>query len=566
MKDLPLILVVLLLATTALVSCAPAAPLAAGPSNDLAALEPTLRKSLSWDCPSLNQKYPVNIYYLEETTGSQAREVIVYVKNRAWERIGKEDDLSILKDYIGRRFIVVTLDFGHEPRAVSTSVDNDIHLLYRALFGYKTPSILRAIGLEPKPVRCFILPQGYRVATDLTYWEIDKHGVYGTMEYIMKSYNEEIVPKVPGMKAAEKPSDMVDRNGRPFDLRIKMDIIYPSQADRKLPVFVYSETQQTRNTHHQYLFQMRGYVYVVMGHCFNPCVTHYWHFIKFTLDHWNGLACYSAGMRYLNKNAEQYSMDMDHVGMMGISKGQYAVTRLSAPDHAAGAESKKFEGFPEGTPEPQPWPGYPSNIHAGWQGMGMGLWEKEYITADYVPTILACGENDREVITKEGTPGFLEVLEKLDINHVNLFMEGLGHSLSFGYDKRLGVDRYQLVNDFFDRYLKVKDRLPPVVLMTTPRDGAENVAPASEISVHFAPVIDQRTIQAKPGIKVTRLSDNQEVKGNWRSTRRGTRFVFVPEQALRANERYGITITKEVKDQAGTPLATETDVQFKTGT
>jgi len=32
-----------------------------------------------------------------------------------------------------------------------------------------------------------------------------------------------------------------------------------------------------------------------------------------------------------------------------------------------------------------------------------------------------------------------------------------------GYDKRLGVDRYQLVNDFFDRYLKVKDKLPPVV-------------------------------------------------------------------------------------------------------
>ena len=560
------------------VACLAFVDIAGAQTEDLAALKPYLRKSTQFGFASLNKEFPVDIYYLEQSTGPDARDVILYVKNRAWERIGSEEDLSILQDYVNQKFIVVTLDLGNTPEAVSPAIDWDIHLLYRAMFGYQTPSILRAIKLEPKPVRLFVLPEGYRVATDLTYWEIDRHGAYGTLEYIMKTYNEEIVPKIkdkdpdaPALQPATSPSDMIDRQGKPFDYRIKMDIVYPSQAGKKCPVFVYSDTQSTRNTHHQYLFPLRGYVYVVMGHCFNPCVTHYWHFINFTLDHWNGLACYTAAMRYLHMNADQYAMDTNHIGMMGISKGQYAVTRLSDPNHAQGEESKKyrdwpagFGDFPDGAPQPQPWQGYPSRIHAGWQGMGMGLWEKEYITRDYVPTILACGENDRDVITKEGNPGFLETLEKLDVNHVDLFMEGLGHSISVGYDKRLGVDRYQLVNDFFDRYLKVEAKLPPVVLIAAPRDGAEGVSPESPIWVQFAPVIDEKTIIGGTAVTVVNLADNQEVQGSWKASHGATKFSFVPERKLEKGQQYEVSVTGDVKDGAGTPLEAVRKVRFKT--
>jgi hypothetical protein len=529
----------------------------------LAALNPYLRKSLEWEVPSLNKKVPANIYFVDETTGDRPAEVIIYVKNSAWERIGTESDLSILKDYIGKRFIIVTMDLGNEPRAVSPAIDFDIHLMYRACAGYRTPSILRAIKLMPKDTRFFVLPEGYRVATDLTYWEIDKHAVFGTLEYVMKTYNEEIVPRDEGMNPARKPSDMVGPDGGPLDYRVMMDIVYPSQAKRKLPVFVWSDTQWSRPPHHRYLFQMRGYVYVLMAHCFNPCVA-YRHIGPFTLDHWNGLACYTAAMRYLYKNADKYSMDTDHIGMMGISKGQYAVTRLSAPNHDAFTESRKFAGYPGGSPELQPWQGYPSRIHAGWQGMGAGLWEKEYIYPDYAPTILACGENDRDVITKEGTPGFLEVLEKLDVNHVYLWMEGLGHSISVGYDKRLGVDRYLLVNDFFDRYLKVADKLPPVVLIATPYDGAESVDPADPVWVQFAPVIDETTILAGKGITVTDLGDAREVKGSWKVSHGGTKFTFVPAQPLGKGRQYEVSVTNAVKDKAGTALEAVKKVRFKT--
>jgi hypothetical protein len=562
-------------------------------SANLAELKPYLKKSVSWKCKTLNKKIALNIYYLEEKTDPDGRDVIVYVKNSAWERIGQEPDLSILSDFIKKKFIVITLDFGDDPKAVSPNIDNDINDLYSAVFGYQAESILKDIRLVPKEYRCFVIPEGYRVATDLVYWEIDKHGVYGTLEYIMKTYNEEIVPKVPGLKAASSPAEMVDRKGKPFDYTVKMDIIYPSMSKKKLPTFFYSETAQSRNAHceptsdgsHLNYFQLRGYVYVVMGHCFNPCTVHYWHFGDFTLDHWNGLACYTAAIRYLNANAEKYSINTNHIGGMGISKGQYAITRLSDPHNDNGMESKKFESFPEGipepeslpgqtvfvgtgslsegTPEPQPLSGYSSKIACGWQGMGMGLFESEYITHDYVPTILACGENDRDVITKEAFPRFLKRLEELDVNYIPLFMMGLGHSLSYGYDKQLGVDRYQLVIDFFDRYLKVEEKLPPAVLLVTPRDSAENVPPTSWISVYFAPVIDEKSVLGNNGIKLISLSDNTQVKGIWKASHGGTKFTFVPGQLLTHSERYKIVISTVVRDKAGVPLNKDKTVLFK---
>jgi hypothetical protein len=195
--------------------------------------------------------------------------------------------------------------------------------------------------------------------------------------------------------------------------------------------------------------------------------------------------------------------------------------------------------------------------------MGMGSFESEYITPDYEPTILACGENDRDVITKEAYPRFLNRMEELDVNYIPLFMQGLGHSLAYGYDKRLGVDRYQLVMDFFDRYLKVEDKLPPSVLLISPPDSAENVSPSSLISVYFAPVIDEKTILENNGISLVSLSDSAPVKGSWKSSHGGTKFTFVPDQALKNNEQYKIIISAKVRDKAGTHLNQGKTVHFK---
>jgi hypothetical protein len=542
-------------------------------ASDLSELKPYLKKTVSWKCTILDRNVPLNIYFSEGEVGPEGSDVIVYMKNSAWERIGQESDFSILSDYIQKKFIVITVDFGNDKQAVSPHFDMDLLEIFRAVYGYKTESLFKGLNLATKGFRCFFLPEGYRVATDLVYWEIDKHAVYGTMEYIMQSYNEDIVPKFPGMKSVSSPMEMVDRYGNPLDFTVKMDIIYPSQTKKKLPAIFNSEvigsiypTGMPRSylpQPHMAGFALRGYVCINIGHCFNPCVQHFFHFGKFTLDAWNGLACYTAAIRFLNVNSEIYRINTDYIGGIGISKGQYAITRLSDPNNASGKEISKFEGFPEGTPKPQPWPGYPSKIAAGWQGMGMGLFEPGYITADYVPNIVACGENDREVITKDGHPKFVARLEELDANYINLFMQGLEHEISYGYDERLGVDRYQLMIDFFDRYLKPKENLSPVVLIVSPHDNKNDVAPDSEISIDFAPVIDSRTILQDKGIVVMQTKNNQEVKGSWKAAHRGSRFTFKPDKAFSKGEQYSIHITTKVKDESGVKLDQEKITQFK---
>ena len=142
-------------------------------------------------------------------------------------------------------------------------------------------------------------------------------------------------------------------------------------------------------------------------------------------------------------------------------------------------------------------------------------------------------------------------------------MQGLGHSLSYGYDRRLGVDRYQLVMDFFDRYLKVEEKLPPCVLLIAPRDSAENISPASAITIYFAPVIDEATILDNSGIRLVSVSDNTEVKGSWKVSHGGTKFTFFPEHTLKNSEQYKIIISTKVRDKAGTTLTKEKTSHFK---
>lgn len=531
-------------------------------AQDLSSLQPHLKRSVEWTSPTLKRQLPLNIYFAGSPAKWEEPQVIVYLLNKSWQRIGQESDLSILSDYIKQRFVVITVDYGQEPKAVSPGFDEDLNVIFRGVYGHQVTSILKDLNFKPKEYRCFFLPAGYRVATDLVYWDIARHGAHGTLDFIMKSYNEDIVPKVPGLKAVSDPMEMVDRKGKPFDFTVKMDIVYPSQPKKKLPVIIHSETLSARNPNERPLnytphfagFLTRGYVYAVMAHCFNPCVNHYFHFGKFTLDHWNGLACYTAAIRFLNAHAEQYSLNPERIGMIGYSKGEYAITRLSDPNHAKGTESQKYAGYPTSSAEPQPWQGYPSTISAGMQGMGMGLFETEYITSDYVPNILICGENDREVITKQH-PVFVKRLEELDANHISLFMEGQGHELPYGYDKRMGVDRYQLVHDFFDRYLRVDEKLPPTVLVMSPCSDQKNIGANPDIYVQFAPVVNEKTILEKNAIRIIRTRDNSEISGRWKVSHGGTKFSFTPSQTLSENEQYKIQVTTKVRDKRGIRLA-----------
>ena len=59
------------------------------------------------------------------------------------------------------------------------------------------------------------------------------------------------------------------------------------------------------------------------------------------------------------------------------------------------------------------------------------------------------------------------------------------------------------------------------------------------------------------------LKDNSDEAGKWNVSHGGTKFTFVPDQPLVNNEEYEISITKNVKDEAGVSLEDERAVKFK---
>jgi hypothetical protein len=124
-------------------------------AKDLSDLNPYLRKSLSWKCTTQDKVVPLRVYYLGGDTGPDGSEVIVYLKNSAWDRTGQESDFSILNDYIQNKFIVITVDFGNDKLAVSPRFDKDLHEIFKAVYGFRTESLLKDLSLKPKEFRCF---------------------------------------------------------------------------------------------------------------------------------------------------------------------------------------------------------------------------------------------------------------------------------------------------------------------------------------------------------------------------------------------------------------------------
>ncbi len=547
--------------------------LAGGKANILFAEDPAeikqyLRKTTAWNCESLNKEVPVNIYYITRSTHSRpwniGSPVLVYVKNFGEKRIGEEPDSTILLDYIKEHYIVVTIDFGNDPDAVSPHFDKDLHNLFRAIYNTGEISLFEGVNLTPREFRCFIVPAGYRVATDLLFWEIDKHGAFGTMEFIMESYNNKIAGVVYGKEKVKSPEEMTDRHGRPFRYKMAMDIVYPSRANKKVPLVFFLSTQVTRHPNqsprsyrpHLMGLTLRGYATAIIDQCYDPVRRHFWYTNKFSLAPWNGLASYTAGIRFIRANAQKFNIDQRYIGGMGHSKGEYSIARLSDPNHMNQEEQNKFKGFPQGSPEPQPNQGYSSRISAGYQSPGN--WA-QFISAADVPTIVAHG--DKDTFGRKYADTFKK-LEELDVNHVSLLMKGLGHDLPYGYDEELGFDRYKLFHDFFDRYLKVEEKLPPAVLMITPRNQQEDASPSTTISIHFAPELEKKSVTGG-GVKIIRKRDNNQVKGSWKISRHNTKFIFTPENLLEKDQKYKIVISTQVKNQAGTHLAKEKISEFQ---
>ena len=104
------------------------------------------------------------------------------------------------------------------------------------------------------------------------------------------------------------------------------------------------------------------------------------------------------------------------------------------------------------------------------------------------------------------------------------------------------------------------DQTPPVVLSTSPGDGASNVPLNSSISVIFSEEMASATLTSS-SFKLED-SDNNTVSGNISYS--GTTATFTPASALAHTRMYTVSLSTAVRDLAGNPLLSDVTWRFTT--
>lgn len=465
---------------TAILGLLPPVPLKAaeesGPGKNL--LESSLRKTTSWSSSLLGGDIEVRIHHRqppEELT--EKPRGILYLKNLGGPRIGTESDESILGDYVRRGYTVVTVDYRNDPRAVSPALEKEVFTLIKSKSKPYAPEdrpLDPALftGIEKyQPFRTHILPPGYRVRHDIPYYDLVKHAPFGTLEKLVDEWNAKIVPSVPGAQPARDHRDLKMRNGSPMPTEYVMDVIYPSAPAAPVPILVRFATDVSKDPNagerfwHFLGFTVRGGAQALVQHCHDPLYADYAKqlgYDNYSLVKWLGLGSSQAALRQLAADAASYGIDPGRILGFGHSKGQYFVTRMLNPDHARQKEYARIEGFPEGSPESQPYPDSPCKMAAGYQSAGWGNFlhsEKDYagnpiLTSDYLPTLVAVGEKDPFPVV-EPFHAFVKKLRSLGVkNQVELFMPDIGHDSPQGWNPELQRDNYDVFLEFFDRFLK----------------------------------------------------------------------------------------------------------------
>lgn len=235
--------------------------------------------------------YEVTVYYDDETHGTArsgysllgATPVILYVVNADFERIGTDSDVSIITSMLDRGYAVIVLDYLNDARAKSPDLEWSTMPLWMKAEAGEFFTGLSAFE-EGKYIDTLTVPSGYNVLLNDVFFEQDKHGVDGTLEEIVKVWNNDfrgirgtyVVKWVHAdgtRKAtqngfdgsapvwysdaagtvedqengqyimvkhtkAETITDCVKPDGSPLDLDLHSHFVYPTNPEKKVPVMV----------------------------------------------------------------------------------------------------------------------------------------------------------------------------------------------------------------------------------------------------------------------------------------------------------------------------------------
>ena len=200
---------------------------------------------------------PVLLTSYTKTDKNKIAPVIEYIVGTQMERIGLEDDLSILTDLI-EEYIVVVVDYQGAPEAKGLGLEASIQTVRRKIMDYSLTFEDRKVLREGDN---WVLPAGCRLKRHIPYFDIREHAPLGTLDYIVKIWNEdftEVRGNVPitfpdgTVKLVRdihptKVEECLQPNGEPIELKLHLDIIYPSMPKEgtRCPVMIGAASRQS---------------------------------------------------------------------------------------------------------------------------------------------------------------------------------------------------------------------------------------------------------------------------------------------------------------------------------
>jgi hypothetical protein len=501
-------------------------------------------------------------------TTVEAHPAILYLMNHGGRYLGTESNATIIADFLADGYLVVTLDCQQPDQAYTPELDWAILEIRNEL---ATDRLIATTGLKVARHETFVIPEGYRLLRNHVYWEIDRHGTEGTMDYLLNFYNRHIVQNH-AVAPAETVEQMVKPNGEPIDYKLRMDIVYPSKPAEVIPVVMIQSSSSPRkswqtNRPHFIGFKLRGYAFVHYDHNYIPMARsdHYGFSSTYSLDAWNGIASNTAAVRAVRAIAPELGINAGAIGVSGHSKASYGATLLCDPGHTERHEWSQFSNQPPSSPEPQPWQGFSSQVNVGYQSMGDGTQRhRSFVGDDYAPTLLACGEWDRLTAAQYWAEHAYH-FKRSEVPHLALFMRGIGHTMPYGVDEELGIDRYAVLFDFFEPHLRPDIAHPPVLLYQLPLDGASEVCPVNPVAIRFAASIPPQQITEQGAIRIVSLADNQTIPGQWTVRQRNTFYQWQPATPLEAGNAYRLEIHQDLISESGGKLEQARLVQFTAG-
>ena len=320
--------------------------------------------------------------------------IIVYAINTNTERVGTDSNKAIIQSMLDRGYVVVVLDYLNNPNATGHKLDDSAQTFVNNL---KTKKYFNFDGSKDSYKSVFVAPSGYNVLLNQVFWEVDKHSVSGTLEKIVENWNtdfkgtkaERFVKWATGettatrkkvdvasdgtspvwynasgavdvnglytkvkYTVAETITDCVKPDGSPLTMDMTLNLVYPTNPEKEVPLLSVSSCWGYPNTHescytdlcsHHTGALFRGYAGAVYDYFWQPMARSdafgYYdgnlnttgavtgHHMNYSLHIYNDKLINTAAIRYLRYLAlsdnSTYKFDLDAFCTIGLSKGAW---------------------------------------------------------------------------------------------------------------------------------------------------------------------------------------------------------------------------------------------------